>query len=301
MPNDLFEFSWLVPERGYELEERVLAAPGNVYQDANEIEQEKELVITDYRAQGSNFKVFRPLHDYPALFRTFAATPTTQEGVLSFANRYGMLGIPRILAGPAGLMSLGSNFESLRDWVKHIQEIKQAVNVWDMVSIADIKKLQTHVQWSEDNLVFFVDDQTRVLIASPRFHPELLERIPKGNVFLPSVVFLNRFVNERLREKVDPRLLLDVTNDNSRTLRFVPATLLSSLWLQLAEAISAKKKHRQCAFCQQWFEVEARGVRSDKQFCSGACRTRAYRARNEKEPIRSGTPKKQKTRKRKKT
>jgi hypothetical protein len=38
-------------------------------------------------------------------------------------------------------------------------------------------------------------------------------------------------------------------------------------------------RFRQCSECTTWFEVAPSRGRADKQFCSTACRTRAYRER----------------------
>ena len=65
-------------------------------------------VITDGQpASGrSDMKSYSPLRTCPGLFRTFAATPPSEDGILGFANRYGMLGgdLSRVLtedlAGP---------------------------------------------------------------------------------------------------------------------------------------------------------------------------------------------------------
>src|SRR5262249_28103414 len=36
---------------------------------------------------------YAPLTERPALFRTFSDVPLTQEGILAFASRHGMLGV----------------------------------------------------------------------------------------------------------------------------------------------------------------------------------------------------------------
>ena len=63
-----------------------------------------------------------------------------------------------------------------------------------------------------------------------------------------------------------------------------PETLLDALWTQLAQAIDGSQSLRNCVVCKQWFTISAGQGRSDKEYCSDACRMRAYRRRKNKAP-----------------
>jgi hypothetical protein len=58
-----------------------------------------------------------------------------------------------------------------------------------------------------------------------------------------------------------------------------PETLLDALWTQLAQAIDGSQSLRNCVECKRWFTISAGQGRSDKEYCSDACRMRAYRKR----------------------
>jgi hypothetical protein len=58
-----------------------------------------------------------------------------------------------------------------------------------------------------------------------------------------------------------------------------PHTLLHALWAQLVLAIDGNLNLRACVQCRKWFTIEAGRGRSDKEYCSNACRMRAYRKR----------------------
>lgn len=60
-------------------------------------------------------------------------------------------------------------------------------------------------------------------------------------------------------------------------------TLLDALWTQLAQAVDGSQSLRNCVVCKQWFTLRAGHGRSDKEYCSNACRMRAYRKRKAKE------------------
>jgi hypothetical protein len=58
-----------------------------------------------------------------------------------------------------------------------------------------------------------------------------------------------------------------------------PDGLVNALWTQLALAIDGHLSLRSCIECHGWFALEAGRGRSDKEYCSNACRMRAYRQR----------------------
>ena len=58
-----------------------------------------------------------------------------------------------------------------------------------------------------------------------------------------------------------------------------PTTLLNALWTQLAQAVDGRQSLRTCVECKKWFAIESDRGRSDKEYCSDACRMRAYRKR----------------------
>jgi hypothetical protein len=73
---------------------------------------------------------------------------------------------------------------------------------------------------------------------------------------------------------------IQLRKDRGQTrLCICPGTLSAALWAQLALAIDGNQNVRTCAECSNWFPLEAGTGRSDKVYCSNACRMRAYRKR----------------------
>jgi len=58
-----------------------------------------------------------------------------------------------------------------------------------------------------------------------------------------------------------------------------PSSLVEALWAQLILAIDGNVNLGACVQCRKWFTLEAGRGRSDKEYCSNACRMRAYRQR----------------------
>jgi hypothetical protein len=91
-------------------------------------------------------------------------------------------------------------------------------------------------------------------------------------------VLLISIVNAHLNTRIETQLLMDPKT--ARPVFFtMPNSLIGALWLQLAQAIDGKKDFQQCQVCRNWFELAPDKARSDKVYCSQACRSRAYRVR----------------------
>ena len=65
------------------------------------------------------------------------------------------------------------------------------------------------------------------------------------------------------------------------SLQLVPATLHACLWLQLAQVMSTNREQRRCRGCGEWFDLKAKGKRSDRTCCGDTCRKRVYLERRE--------------------
>src|SRR5262245_38253271 len=57
---------------------------------------------------------------------------------------------------------------------------------------------------------------------------------------------------------------------------------LRAVWLQLADAVSNDRTFSRCRECQKWLAVGPEVARSNRRFCSNACRTRSYRERQDR-------------------
>src|SRR4051794_34224814 len=80
------EFKWPVAAEGYRWVESREAVPP-MSDQASPV-----LVCQTASPSIAPAKWYAPLREKPALFRTFADTPATPEGILGFVRKYGMLG-----------------------------------------------------------------------------------------------------------------------------------------------------------------------------------------------------------------
>jgi len=53
------------------------------------------------------------------------------------------------------------------------------------------------------------------------------------------------------------------------------------MWLQFAQEVAGQAQHRPCKVCGKWLTISSDdyGFRSDREFCSAACRQKDYRAK----------------------
>jgi hypothetical protein len=118
----------------------------------------------------------------------------------------------------------------------------------------------------------------RAWIAATHLGDGVLERYVRGDLIKPALHYVQSTINEKLEGRAVPRLLWD-TKRERLGLYIVPDGLIGALWLQFARAVERDSRFRQCAECGIWFELAPGTARADKQFCSTACRTKAYRKR----------------------
>jgi hypothetical protein len=82
MSNDLITFTWHVPDGGFLWVDATTRAT----------EGRPARVLVEGTSGFIACRRYDPLTEHPALFRTFAETPPTEEGILAFANRWGGAG-----------------------------------------------------------------------------------------------------------------------------------------------------------------------------------------------------------------
>ena len=105
----------------------------------------------------------------------------------------------------------------------------------------------------------------------------------RGRIRGRSLFTLATLVNRGMQAPIDanealvgPELRVE---GDSIAFRVVGRTLLGTLWLQLALAVGGDKRFRQCPQDGRWWEVQPDIARSNKVYCSAACKQAAYRER----------------------
>jgi hypothetical protein len=291
MSSDLFTFGWPVPSGGFRwVDAGVKSSDGHTVR----------VLVEQHEAGLAAYRRYDPLIEDPALYRSFADTPPTEEGIITFADRWGALGEWDVITGTTPMM--GRKAELFTVWVHGISEMRQAVWIWDRLTSQSREvqlELRRHLWWERDgdghtHVIFDShpqlprtqtktdDGYSRVfaIVASDQFGDEGLSQFIENDLAAPARDFLYRLVNRNLRGRVSPRLVPGAPPPlKSRlavlaSLQLAPTNLLACLWLQLAQVVSGLKAQRQCLGCRKWFEAAER--RTDKLYCGDACRKQAH-------------------------
>ncbi len=148
----------------------------------------------------------------------------------------------KAFADRSGLLSPGFFPEQVDHWYSPIREMRRAVVAWqEAKATGDFKKVIRIIKRRGEPHLFARDQEFVGIVANVLLKKDLLSGVAR--------------------------------------LCIRPTDLLDALWIQLTLAIDGNQNLRSCAECRTWFPIEAGGSRSDKEYCSDACRMRAYRKR----------------------
>jgi hypothetical protein len=313
---DRFDFLWEAPDRGDGFELK-MADPGGwlLIEAPAETSLSQEPVFVLARREGAAFRTYKPLKELSALYRNFAETPGTPEGVLAFANQYGMLfreAKRKRYLSPAQrdvLAPFGDNFrraecvELVDDWVRQIRFAAETVELWGMATNQENDKLRRKIRWEGRRAVHYVptradvfeyvsgdtlsemlsapavtDPESRFLIASAEKNPEAFSKLEPGERVRPALLRVIEHVNRELPGHTAPGLFWNHQADQI-VFQEMPLSLLGAIYLQLAHAVARNRSSRRCEVCSRWFELDPAKTRVDRRTCSNTCRTKSYRNR----------------------
>lgn len=278
-----FQFRQLVHEGGYRwIETRPAFSQGGEGKPGRYLTSGTPLGVA-YNAVG-----YSPLHpSMAALFRTFADLEPTEEAIQAFANEYGLLGDPVttwIVLPMEGAASQTIGWgESLRGWTREIHAMRRAVKVWDAARSGDLDFLGSVIQWHPRGVRYEDGRYVEWLLTVDDPESTLWSRFRQGDVVMPAYEFVRRTITKHLEGRVSPRMLWEHDRDRI-TMRMVPHSLVGALWLQFARAVEARSEFGRCRACGKWFVYEPDTARTNRRYCSDACRFKAYRQR-QKEAI----------------
>ena len=263
----LLVFEWFVPD-----------PPSFRIEDRHPIGNEKAPPGPWLKYEQGKSRRYRPLEDKPALFRTFSELPIKkprelQEAAVEFANRYG-----RLLVAEAGAFV---NREPLSLWRSEIGEMQDIVDLLVAVEDEDWDQLNEWLQFGSGHVTYTRYEGGRIRhflslsnTTIRRWDSEALARVAH--------VVIQHILNHKLAEHTSSQVLYDPGTD-SLGLHVMPSNLLGALYVEAAEAVTGNRDYRRCGQCSSWFAISPdieRG-RSDRRYCSSACRSKAYRNRQE--------------------
>jgi hypothetical protein len=249
----MFEFYWRVPEDGFEW----VAARSVGTESDSGIGPTGEAM--DYLCQRGvegrsnvalNCRTYSPLEN-GALFKTFAGTEQTRQGVLAFANQYGALGglASTLVARPARADDEKNSYycvyaESLDTWIKEIRVLNHAIQLWEALKRKDVAFLSELIHWSRDS----TDKQETTAYNFPEYS---LTRV--GVAFLSEPIYWSKGSSETREAAVyhGPQFSVGGISNAALNIRpeirslFVPGDVIYPGWFALHEIINQNLEFHQ--------------------------------------------------------
>ena len=278
MSTGIFAFQGRVHEAGYEWKEgerlETADAARNEGQDWNPTLLLYPCTLEGKPSWKEYERLYQPLED-TALFRNFADIPPSEAGILQFANRYGVLGLPkkysRRRSETSGEENLGYGRESIDEWIREVYIMRCMVSIIDRsnevisnstLSYEEIAKLiqehSAHLKTSSDlsnemnleeyfySFLFFAN-QNQILhetlsIDTHMALPDLSEDTGahKTPIEVSAMYCLQYMVNEKLAKHAHMRLVWNKSESNLQ-FRLVPRSLLGLMWLQFANSVEGNR------------------------------------------------------------
>ncbi len=167
-------------------------------------------------------------------------------------------------------------------WRHQIIRLRDAWRLWIACREGDTSFLASRIVWPDQWLgEESQSDQIVYLDPSWGEHHDAVEigelaDFHPGDLVEPALRVVSLLVKDQIG-----RLAVDFSLDrdaNEFAVTVTPVDFLSAIWLQLADAIQENREYRRCEECGKWFRVVSQGG-SRRNFCSDACRVRAYRRR----------------------
>lgn len=260
-----------------------------------------------------------------AMFQAFADIKTTAEGISKFREKNLIEDDDRIIVIDLDTwMPLLEAYQTnlVQNWTAEIQAMRRGIDLWNMIRAHDTEQLKKIIKWENDpsrGLSVIYDSQfagvrTTEMIGSKVIEPEVIEpeviepeviepevivsefvnlpvmrRMSAGDTIGPAKLYLERLLNERLEDGVQPSILtpdmhrsiIRIIPPKEFSLTLVPKNFIAAVWLQFAEAIDGNKRHVRCHLCRSWFELSRGKTHRDRKYCSDLCKVNHFRKKKE--------------------
>lgn len=273
---------WRYYEGGYDWQDAPIIVDGR--------EPVETRVLTVKPIDKARYVGYKPLEEFPTLFREFATQTESEDSFAAFANKYGELGIGVLVARP-GPLTLA---EPYYEWVNEHRRMRRVVDVLVAIRANDAATLGQWFVVTNDSVRYERADDVHMAAgmvavagsyrtylwdwaSAAGTHEDALIRFATGWAQYE----INKAIadsDSKRQTLTHARVLFDV--DRGRMmLRVVPDNLLGAMWLQCARALTDNPVFKECEHCGKWFELSPDNRRKQSKYCSDRCKVAAYRVR----------------------
>jgi hypothetical protein len=236
-------FYWEVPQDGFEWIE-AHEINWRRLREGSVLAPENRWLVLRSAAQKHEVLRYRPLEDETALFRMFADTPPTEEGILAFTRRYGRLGLLKHLLPKEALAFSRSDEgqkvemqrfregkfgpdksvmgEDLGTWRRSIRRMRFALDLWDAIQRKDIGQLSQFILSQKQNNGSWLATYRTSKEVSDGYEAGLIcdlatgvpakvqQIIAPGEIARLALSVVQKFINEQLWAHSSPSLLYEL-------------------------------------------------------------------------------------------
>lgn len=197
------------------------------------------------------------------LFLEFSELSPEKEGVLAFANKYGMLTNGELWVRLANKREIF--VESLSFWRNEIEELSSAVHIWEALQNNDVSSFEDKFKIDDSKgVIFFKDEATKRLAIHRSKENSQYQRFLSADVKTRLGILLQQHVNKKLNTysfafpaemSANPQVLLD--DEGVFRTYLQPQTLLSAIWVQFLQALTGESRYKKCDYepCGRWEDV----------------------------------------------
>lgn len=214
---------------------------------------------------GQAWRESQPLKDNPDLFLEFLNLPLTDDALVGFADRHGLLGLPAVEGG-----------ELLSDWAEQIRLVGGAFWAWEVH--------EGRLAW--DSARAFVGAEYARLAQDPRERPKTSDREVFKRWKADAEAFkveLTRQVQRVIDENLGHFSGHSLTRNDDGVLSWSqwPRTLIGAIWLQVLWHVLGTYRWHLCPRrgCHEWVGNDMAREGRRRIYCRDACRVAAGKAR----------------------
>lgn len=228
--------------------------------------------------------------DVPDLYRAFANTTISQDSVLEFVGRYGLLGIGEMIpieeeANPDGsVWREYTSIEYAHEWKRQVLLMRGCIDILDLAddpfkpdTIA-LSKIFTRRSGRWHVRSTYLPGYTRqgrvehIDLEIWSDDPHAFVSIGRDDVLGAATEFLRAITDSQLSGTTTASVVRD-GDSGSLALVYRPKSLLGAMWLQFAKVMTHTDNTRACLECGRTFEFQRR----TRLFCSEACQKKYNR------------------------
>ena len=220
-----------------------------------------------------------------ALFQVFADVEATDEAIDNFRRDVlktsGEISVC-VYDRDSGttVMEIPAPNDPNQNWKEEILAMRRCIALWNLIRDENAEELKKFVKWEShpsrglsvvcinpadpDPSKATPSPGEREVIASEVDSAFVMRQLSAGDVIGPARIYLERQINDRLKDGVLPRMFAPLSPRSrvhanpTHELHLIPKHFVAAAWLQLASAISNGSRFVRCRECETRVEV-ARG------------------------------------------